>query len=1247
MAKYRAFTNDLSSEAVGELISLSGARLVELPDGLPHLRIEPRVGNGIQVENENINAFGHTGIQASKISIKLAAGGGLSFNGSGELQATGTGTSVTLTDDTTTNATRYLLFEDTTSGTVSTVNVASTKLTFNPSTGVLAASGGFSGNANTATTLQTARTLWGQSFNGSANVTGNLTSVGNITGTGAVTLTATGSTLGLAATGASAVQFYTNGSLRAQFLSTGDLQADVWTKIYSPSGSTGVLNLRDGAGTVDAREWSFRISSGALDLRSVADANTTQTTVISFARAGGITVGTGPVTVLAAATQDAVRLQGRAGGTGSFIVTLTPTTLTASRTVTLADGNTTLVAGTMVPTTRTLTIANGTGITGGGAAVDLSADRSWTIGLTGQALAFHNLASNGLVARTAANTVAARTITGTAGQITVTNGDGVAGNPTLSLPADVDITTTLDVGSVGAITAAMVRVGGDIRASGTIYANDFVLTGGAGSGTGLVLDSLDDVITTGANAPTDQQVLTFDVAAGNKWIPKTVSGGSGTTVTISDDTTTNGNRYLSFVAATSGTASTLNVASTKLTFNPSTGTLNATVFSGSGASLTSLNASNVSSGTLALGRGGTGATTQAGAANAILPSQTSQSGKFLTTDGTNVSWATVSGGSGTITIGSTAISLGGTATTITGLTSLTSTTLATNTLNVNGLQTLNTIGAVASSGIVNAIWGMLQVAGRRLFTDEQFSSGVNGISVYNNNGGSAVTHSRKSSSFLDGHTQVPNGSGFVIEITHAPGTSLGISPNFGGWHFAVTPGGSNRRLLCVFKMKVPSGRTVEFATNSLGTGGLSQWLTSNAGTGSYQDYALIVHTGASPSSTHFYSVAGGTSTTFYTYLASATVYDVTDVSNDVFQTVTARTAPTQDAVILAGRAGGTSSFGVTISPTTLTANRTVTLADGNTTLVTGTMVPTTTSITINGTTNQITSSAGSQDLSANRTWTLSLPQNIHTGATPTFAGLTLSGSASVTGTVTAIAAATQDAVRLQGRAGGTGSFIVTLTPTTLTASRTVTLANGDTTLVAGTMVPTTTSVTINGTTNQITSSAGAQDLSANRTWTLSLPQNIHTAATPTFASIILGTDPGGSNLVRAASARITSLGVGRDSSGTAGRIDASNDIVAYSSSDLRLKTDVVPLTGALSLVEQLSAIRFTWRQDPELKLHHGYDERPDIGLVAQEVEEVFPELVQERESGFKAVRYERMIPVLLQAIKELHQEVQALRQERA
>ena len=73
-------------------------------------------------------------------------------------------------------------------------------------------------NQNTtgsAATLTTTRTLWGQNFNGSGNVSGNLTSVGNITGTAGVTLTATGGTLALAATGDNVITFATNGVERA------------------------------------------------------------------------------------------------------------------------------------------------------------------------------------------------------------------------------------------------------------------------------------------------------------------------------------------------------------------------------------------------------------------------------------------------------------------------------------------------------------------------------------------------------------------------------------------------------------------------------------------------------------------------------------------------------------------------------------------------------------------------------------------------------------------------------------------------------------------------------------------------------------------------------------------------------------------------------------------------------------------------------------------------------------------------
>lgn len=169
---------------------------------------------------------------------------------------------------------------------------------------------------------------------------------------------------------------------------------------------------------------------------------------------------------------------------------------------------------------------------------------------------------------------------------------------------------------------------------------------------------------------------------------------------------------------------------------------------------------------------------------------------------------------------------------------------------------------------------------------------------------------------------------------------------------------------------------------------------------------------------------------------------------EVFGSITARAASTQDAVILTGRAGGTGSFGVSLTPTTLTANRTVTLADGNTTLQAGTMAIT------GGTLAQFaaTTSAQLAGVISDETGSGSLVfANTPTLVTPNIGAATGTSLAATGGSVTVRAAATQDAVILTGRAGGVGSFGVTLTPTTLTASRTVTLADGNTTLQAGTM----------------------------------------------------------------------------------------------------------------------------------------------------------------------------------------------------
>ncbi len=224
-------------------------------------------------------------------------------------------------------------------------------------------------------------------------------------------------------------------------------------------------------------------------------------------------------------------------------------------------------------------------------------------------------------------------------------------------------------------------------------------------------------------------------------------------------------------------------------------------------------------------------------------------------------------------------------------------------LNIAGDKVLSQVlGNSGALGDQNPLWGLMRLDGRKLYTDEQFQDGTNSIFVYNNAGGSAVTITRKNSSFVDGHTQPPNASGFVLEIRHAPTESLGTTPGYGGWYFATITG-AGKIFVCKFRMKIPSGRVINFHTNSMGTGANSGWLTNNAGTGKYEDYAYYVTSGTADwSSTFFFAIGGGDTTTFYTYLASATVYEIGDVSNDAVRRLTVSSISANGSIGSSGQA---------------------------------------------------------------------------------------------------------------------------------------------------------------------------------------------------------------------------------------------------------------------------------------------------------------------------------------------------------
>ena len=123
-----------------------------------------------------------------------------------------------------------------------------------------------------------------------------------------------------------------------------------------------------------------------------------------------------------------------------------------------------------------------------------------------------------------------------------------------------------------------------------------------------------------------------------------------------------------------------------------------------------------------------------------------------------------------------------------------------------------------------------------------------------------------------------------------------------------------------------------------------------------------------------------------------------------------------------------------------------------------------------------------------------------------------------------------------------------------------------------------------------------------------------------------------------------SYGLGVEASATLGRFDASNDVVAYSTSDRRLKENIKPIENALDKVSKISGVEFDWKElsEDEKKYVHG-NEGHDIGVIAQEIESVLPEVVTQRDSGYKAVKYDKIVPLLIEAIKELQEEIKQLK----
>lgn len=103
-----------------------------------------------------------------------------------------------------------------------------------------------------------------------------------------------------------------------------------------------------------------------------------------------------------------------------------------------------------------------------------------------------------------------------------------------------------------------------------------------------------------------------------------------------------------------------------------------------------------------------------------------------------------------------------------------------------------------------------------------------------------------------------------------------------------------------------------------------------------------------------------------------------------------------------------------------------------------------------------------------------------------------------------------------------------------------------------------------------------------------------------------------------------------------GNLSATGDLVAFCTSDRRLKDSLEHINDSQIIVSSLTGYSFDWNEESK---KYG----KDIGLIAQDVQEVLPLAVQERDNGFLAVDYVKLIPVLVEEVKRLNGEINELK----
>ena len=109
--------------------------------------------------------------------------------------------------------------------------------------------------------------------------------------------------------------------------------------------------------------------------------------------------------------------------------------------------------------------------------------------------------------------------------------------------------------------------------------------------------------------------------------------------------------------------------------------------------------------------------------------------------------------------------------------------------------------------------------------------------------------------------------------------------------------------------------------------------------------------------------------------------------------------------------------------------------------------------------------------------------------------------------------------------------------------------------------------------------------------------------------------------------------------GISGALNVGGDVVAYASSDERLKDNIELISNPIEKVQSLKGVTWNWNENAD-ELQQSL---PNVGVIAQDVEKVLPELVTDRDNGFKGVDYAKLTGLLIEAIKDQQKQIDELK----